>query len=74
MSKWSDWFNDQTGPGEVSQKTETGSDNSKTEHYLRTEDNAKSGSRNDHSHVVVHEKSDGSKTAHGHGIFGGKRK
>jgi len=70
---WSDWFKDSSGPGEVKEKHESTSEREST-HYLRTEDNAKSGSRNDHSHVVVHHNSDGSSSAHGHGIRGGRRK
>jgi len=70
---WSDWFSDSSG-GKVSEKVSTDSHgNTKTE-YLRTEDNAKSGSKNDHSHVVVRESANGSKSASGHGIRGGSRK
>ncbi|MBI5139151.1 hypothetical protein HZA26_00870 [Candidatus Nomurabacteria bacterium] len=70
---WSDWFKDSSG-GEVSEKvTKDSSGGTKTD-YLRTEDNAKSGSHKDHSHVVVREKSDGTKTASSHGIRGGRQK
>ena len=67
---WSGWFSDSTGPGEVNEKS-SGSDT----HYLRTEDNAKSGSKSDHSHVMVREHSSGRSTGHGfHSFFGGKKK
>jgi hypothetical protein len=69
---WTGWFKDDTG-GDSNEKITTDSGYTKTE-ILRTEDNAKVGSRNDHSHVIIREKPDGSKTASGHGIFGGKRK
>lgn len=71
---WTDWFNDPSGPGEVNEKTSQSSDGSKTTEYLRTEDDAKSGSRKEHSHVIHTEHSSGRSTAHGHGIFGGRRK
>ncbi|HRH22529.1 MAG TPA: hypothetical protein PLB51_00855 [Candidatus Paceibacterota bacterium] len=71
---WGNWFRDPTGPGEVKEKVEKHQDGSRTSHTLRTEDNAKVGSRNDHSHVIVHERSDGTKSAHGHGIRGGSKK
>jgi hypothetical protein len=70
---WFGWGSDSSG-GEVNEKVDSDSaGNTKTE-YLRTEDNAKEGSRNDHSHIVVRESSSGSKSASGHGIFGGRRK
>lgn len=71
---WTDWFKDSTGPGEVKEKTSTESDGSKSSHWMRTSDHAKEGSRKDHSHVIVTEKPSGSKSAHGHGIRGGRRK
>lgn len=71
---WSNWFSDPTGPGDVKEKTTSDADGTKSDHWLRTSDNAKEGSRNDHSHVIVTEKPGGSKSAHGHGIRGGKRK
>lgn len=70
---WTGWSKDSSG-GETNEKvTSDKSGGTKTE-FLRTEDNAKTGSRNDHSHVVVRENANGNKTASGHGIFGGKRK
>lgn len=72
---WGDWFSDTTGPGEVVEKVDTKPDGSTTTHTLRTEDNAKSGSRDDHSHVIVNTDDSGKTiSAHGHGIFGGRRK
>lgn len=72
---WTDWFKDPTGPGEVSEKSTSTSDGGSQTHYLRTEDDAKSGSRDDHSHVIVNTDSSGHTTsAHGHGISGGDRK
>lgn len=72
---WSDWFKDSSGSGEVKEKTERHSDGGSTHHTMRTEDDAKSGDKNDHSHIIVNERSDGStKSAHAHGIRGGTRK
>jgi hypothetical protein len=65
---WSDWCKDSSG-GKVSEKVEKSSDGSKDTHYIRTSDDTRSGSKDNHSHVMVREKADGSSTAHGfHGI------
>jgi hypothetical protein len=62
------WEKDPTGPGEV--KTTVKETAGRTEtHHLRTEDNAAKGSKQDHSHVAVFEKSDGGKTGHGFHSF-----
>ncbi len=66
---WGKWFSDVFGGGEVREKRDGGST-----HYLRTSDNAKTGSRNDHSHVVVTSKPSGHTSAHARGIRGGERK
>jgi hypothetical protein len=72
---WSGWVKDPSGPGDVNTKTtSTSSGGSRTEH-LRTEDNAKTGSRDDHSHVTINTDSSGHTTsAGGHGIREGSRK
>lgn len=65
---WLDWFNDSSG-GETSSKIEKNSNGSKDTHYIRTKDNTREGDKDNHSHVMIREDSDGSKTAHGfHGI------
>jgi len=69
---WSDWSKDSTG-GMTSGKVSRENNTTKTE-YMRTEDNAKVGSKDDHSHVVVRVNDNGRTTASGHGIFGGRRK
>lgn len=71
MSKWKD---DPTGPGKVTEKTVSHADGTTEKHTLRTEDNAKTGDKNDHSHVIETEHPSGRSTAHGHGIRGGERK
>ena len=70
---WSGWSKDSLGPGEVNTKESVTSDGTRESHTMRTADNAKTGSRDDHSHVVVRETSDGTTSAHGHGIRGGER-
>lgn len=70
---WSDWFKDSSG-GEVTTKTTQESNGTTKTEWLRTSDNAKTGSRDDHSHVVVRESADGRKTSSGHGIRGSTRK
>ncbi len=70
---WGPWSSDSSGGGETREKTESSGGRTES-HTLRTEDNAKEGSRNDHSHVIVTEHESGRTTAHGHGIFGGRRK
>lgn len=71
--KWSGWRSDPSGPGQVNTKSEHRPTHSES-HTLRTADHAKAGSRNDHSHVVVHHNANGRSSAHGHGIRGGTRK
>lgn len=73
MGFWSGWFSDSSG-GEVKEKVSKDAHGSIKTEYLRTKDNAKIGSRRDHSHVVVRESSSGRKSASGHGIRGGSRK
>lgn len=58
------WEKDPTGPGEVKTTVRETPDRKET-HYLRTEDNAAKGSKEDHSHSAVFEKPDGRKTGHG---------
>ena len=57
---WSPWQKDSTG-NESRERVETKPDGSKETHTLRTD----GGSRNDHRHIVVNERADGRKTAHG---------
>lgn len=65
---WSGWAKDSTG-GETNTKTEKDTNGNTDTHYLRTSDNSREGDRDNHSHVMVRENADGSKTAHGfHGI------
>ena len=72
---WSDWFSDDSGPGEVAEKVTSTDDGGTRTEYLRTEDYAKEGDRDDHSHIVVQTDSDGhTEWASGHGIYGGDRK
>ena len=72
---WLGWLKDSTGPGEVNEKTTRNSDGSTRTEYLRTEDNSRTGSRDDHSHVTVNTDSSGHTTsAGGHGISGGSHK
>lgn len=72
---WTDWFKDPTGPGEVAEKSSSTSSGGTRTEYLRTEDNARTGSKSDHSHVVVERDASGHTTsASGHGIRGGDHK
>jgi hypothetical protein len=62
---WGKWFNDSTGPGEVKEKTERHADGTTDKHYLRTADHVRSTDKENHTHVFVRERPDGSKSAHG---------
>lgn len=58
---WFGWIIDKATGVSTNTKVEHGSDGSKVTHHLTT---AGGGSRSNHSHVVVKERSDGRKVAH----------
>ena len=56
---WSSWFSDGSGE-KVSTKTESDGRGGSRTHFLRST----GGSKSNHSHTVVHNKSSGQKSAH----------
>ncbi len=67
---WSNWFKDSSG-GEVKEKVEKHSDGAKDTHFLRTEDRVGRGDKENHSHSMIREKLDGTKS--GHSFHGHKK-
>jgi len=65
---WFGWSKDSSG-GETNVKVEKHSDGATDTHYIRTSDNTRTGDKDNHSHSMVRERSDGGKSGHGfHGI------
>lgn len=70
-SPWSDKGSSKDDPGKTREKVVVDKDGTRHTHTMRTEDRTKIGDKNNHSHVIVTEKPDGTKAAFGHGIFKG---